>query len=164
MKSTINVINELVVKVSVALQKNQWKLATVESITGGGLSYFITSLSGSSDWFDCGIITYSNTAKIELLDVKAKTIESCGAVSKEVACAMAEGALIHSHANISVAITGIAGPKGGTPQKPVGTVWMAWSRLNTPTASHLYSFSGDREAIRLASILKALEKLLDFIP
>ncbi len=100
-------------------------LVTAESCTGGGLSQAITSIPGSSEWFERGYVTYSNEAKQELLDVRAETLARYGTVSEEVVSEMAEGALRHSRAHISVAVTGIAGPEGGVPDKPVGTVWLA---------------------------------------
>jgi len=139
------------------LKSAQLKLATAESCTGGGLSFWLTSLAGSSDWFDRGFVTYSDEAKIEILGVDPTTLHKFGAVSEEVAHEMAIGALNQSDANMSVAITGIAGPGGGSQDKPVGTVWIALAKKNkdTPFAKH-FIFSGDREAIRLQTIVEAL--------
>ena len=120
-----------------ALKKNNLSLATAESCTGGGLSYWVTSIGGSSHWFERGFVTYSNEAKVEQLSVNPTTIENYGAVSEQTACEMAEGALANSNADITVSITGIAGPNGGTPEKPVGTVWIAMPRLNSPPKHNL---------------------------
>lgn len=155
----IDDIKRLVLATSEHLPKHQLKLATAESCTGGGLSYWLTSVPGCSAWFDRGFVTYSNEAKIEMLGVDPHIIESFGAVSEETARAMAEGALNHSEANISISITGIAGPDGGSADKPVGTVWIAWAKKDN-TICEPYLFPGDRQAIRLQTIAKALEKLL----
>ncbi len=145
------------------LLKRGWKLATAESCTGGGLGYFITEIPGSSGWLERGFITYSNEAKQTLLDVKITTLDDHGAVSQAVACEMAEGALAHSQAQVSIAITGIAGPDGGSIEKPVGTVWFAWAGVDLETVSEARCFAGDRHAIRLQAIQFALENLLRFI-
>lgn len=157
----IDTVKKLVLETANRLKQGQLTLATAESCTGGGLSYWLTSLPGSSDWFDRGFITYSNTAKIDMLGVAAKTIETFGAVSAQTAKEMAEGALRYSKADISVAITGVAGPTGGTPEKPVGTVWIAWAKKGTASQAQVFLFPGDRQAIRLQAIAQALEKLLD---
>lgn len=142
---------------------NQWKLATAESCTGGGVSEMITSIPGSSDWFERGFVSYSNASKIEMLGVKASTLAQFGAVSEQVAKEMAEGALKNSHAQISLAVTGIAGPDGGTPDKPVGTVWFAWSGQNFPTKTQIQHFDGDRSTVRALSIKFVLEGLSDIL-
>lgn len=154
-------ITELVAEIAQLFKKNQLKLAVAESCTGGGLAYELTSIPGSSEWFERGFVTYSNAAKQEMLGVNAATLEQFGAVSEEVAQEMAEGVLKHSQAHISVAITGIAGPDGGTPQKPVGTVWIAWSGDDFPTTAQLYHLMGDRASIRKQAIHLALEGLLN---
>ena|SRR3990167_1678573 len=141
-----------------ALKKRHWKLVTAESCTGGGMAYWLTAIPGSSEWFDRGFVTYSNAAKIEQLSVSAETIDQFGAVSEATVRAMAEGALKHSQAQLSVAITGMAGPDGGTTQKPVGTVWFAWASAAFATQSQLVTFSGDRETIRQRAIAFALEQ------
>jgi nicotinamide-nucleotide amidase len=109
------------------LTAREWKLATAESCTGGGVAYQLTETAGSSAWFERGFVTYSNLAKVEMLGVKQSTLESFGAVSEQVVRAMAEGALSHSQAQVSIAITGIAGPEGGSKEKPVGSVWFGWA-------------------------------------
>lgn len=156
-------LDELIAQIATSLKNSKLMLATAESCTGGGLSYVLTSFSGSSDWFERGFVTYSNEAKIEMLGVNESTIQREGAVSEFTAREMAEGALKHSHASMSIAITGIAGPNGGSPDKPVGTVWIAWAKLDAATITELFHFPGDREAIRKQSIMKALDKLLYII-
>lgn len=139
--------------------KHNIKIVTAESCTGGGLSYWLTSVPGSSTWFERGFVTYSNAAKTEMLGVDATLIEQYGAVSEEVAKAMAQGAIAHSHANLSIAITGIAGPDGGATEKPVGTVWIAWTTQEKTVATQ-YHFSGERQSIRLQTIVGAMQQLL----
>ena len=136
------------------------RIATAESCTGGLVAGAITAVAGSSDWFDCGFITYSNDAKIGQLAVPPRTIEQFGAVSEETALAMAEGALGASRAQWAVAVTGIAGPAGGTPDKPVGTVCFAWVGPAVAKASRV-RLSGDRANIRRESVRIALEGILD---
>ena len=142
-----------------ALTARAWKLATAESCTGGLIAAACTSLAGSSDWFERGVVTYSNEAKTELLGVPALLIAAHGAVSSEVARAMAEGALVHSTAQIAVAVTGIAGPSGGTPTKPVGTVWVAIGLRGLPAAATLLQLRGDRAAVRRQTVDWALRAL-----
>ncbi len=156
-------MEQLVIEIGEELKKREWKLVTAESCTGGGVAYAITSVSGSSDWFERGLVTYSNLAKEELLGVKSTTLNTFGAVSEQTAQAMAEGALQHSQAQVSVAITGIAGPSGGTANKPVGTVWFAWASIHAKTKTHLETLSGNREAVREQSVHIALKNLLAFI-
>ncbi len=146
-----------------AFKKNNYMLATAESCTGGGLSYWITSISGSSNWFERGFVTYSDDAKIEQLGVSTTTLKSFGAVSEETAREMAEGALLHSLANVAVAITGIAGPEGGTVDKPVGTVWVAYALGQSPTKTQMDIYTGSRNEIREKVIEKALRTLLDLV-
>jgi len=134
-------------------------LATAESCTGGWLGAVLTSIPGSSLWYERGFISYSNMAKREMLGVKTEILARNGAVSEPTARAMAEGALAHSHADMTVAITGIAGPGGGTPEKPVGTVCFAWAARKQPTQSRTERFNGDREGIRRQAIKTALEGL-----
>ncbi len=137
------------------------RLATAESCTGGGLAEVVTSIPGSSAWFERGFVTYSNDAKSEMLGVSAETLRRFGAVSEQCAREMAEGALRHSRADIGVAITGIAGPEGGSADKPVGTVWIAWAGRDRPTVVVLKNFGGDRRAIRAQAVEAALEGLLN---
>ncbi len=134
-------------------------LATAESCTGGLIASACTELSGSSDWFERGFVTYSNAAKSELLGVPAALIEEHGAVSEAVARAMAAGAVVNAHAHWSVAVTGIAGPTGGSADKPVGTVWFGWATPEGVTTEH-QRFDGDRAAVRQATVRHALAGLL----
>ena len=156
-------IKNFVLEISELLIQYKHKLVTAESCTGGGLSYWLTSVPGSSDWFERGFVTYSNMAKMEMLGVSETTLNQYGAVSQETAIAMADGIKHHSHADIGIAITGIAGPDGGTTEKPLGTVWLAFSGKHFKTEAQLYVFTGDRQAIRLAAMAKALEQLLSLI-
>ncbi|MBY0545480.1 MAG: nicotinamide-nucleotide amidohydrolase family protein [Gammaproteobacteria bacterium] len=138
---------------------------TAESCTGGGIAKAITEIPGSSQWFERAFITYSNRAKHEMLGVPEAMLSEVGAVSKEVVCAMATGALEKSPADYSVAISGIAGPDGGSPLKPVGLVWMAWAARTTGVlAARSFIFSGDRHAIREQAIEQALSEWLDLLP
>ena len=143
-----------------ALRARGLKLATAESCTGGLIAAACTAVAGSSDWFERGFVTYSNDAKTELLGVDAALIATHGAVSEEVARAMAEGALLHSRAQLSVAVTGIAGPGGATKGKPVGTVWLALAQRGGATHSELLQFGGDRAAVREQTVHHALACLL----
>ena len=153
--------DERVARLATALQARGWRLATAESCTGGLIAAACTALAGSSTWFERGFVTYSNEAKTELLGVPAGLIAAQGAVSEAVARAMAEGALAHAHAEIAVAVTGIAGPGGGSPGKPVGTVWMAWAWRAAPGTVHTHTrllrLSGDRHAVRAATVNEALD-------
>ena len=141
----------------------KWMLVTAESCTGGLIAAHCTELSGSSAWFERGFVTYSNEAKAELLGVPADLIAQEGAVSEAVARAMALGACYSSHAQVSVAVTGIAGPTGGSAEKPVGTVWLAWCVGGIAHAEKRL-FSGDRTQIRAATVHAALEGLLQRLP
>jgi len=141
------------------LLEKGWKLVIAESCTGGGLGEQITSISGSSKWFDRGFITYSNQAKIEMLGVSPQTLEENGAVSEETVLEMAAGALKQSSAQLSIAISGIAGPDGGTPDKPVGTVWIGWATAKNARAEK-YLLNGDRQAIRRQAIEISLKGIL----
>lgn len=138
-------------------------LATAESCTGGGLAQVLTAIPGSSLWFERGFVSYSNLAKREMLGVRTDTLARHGAVSEAVARAMAEGALSHSHADLAVAITGIAGPGGGTEAKPVGTVCFAWARRKQDSRSTTLHFPGDRAAVRRLSMAAAMEGLQGYV-
>ncbi len=144
------------------LHERQWMMATAESCTGGMIAAACTDLVGSSEWFDRGVVTYSNEAKVELLGVDAQLIATNGAVSEVVARAMAFGAVRHSHARVSVAVTGIAGPGGATPGKPVGTVWFAWM-VDGRLSSETRRFDGDRAAVRRQAVGHALHRLVERI-
>ncbi len=151
----------VVVALAAALRARGWKIATAESCTGGLIAAACTAVAGSSDWFERGFVTYSNEAKVELLGVAQTLIQAHGAVSAEVARAMAEGALRYSHAQLAVAVTGIAGPGGATPGKPVGTVWLALARAGSAAQVELLTLAGDRAAIREHTVLHALKRLLE---
>jgi nicotinamide-nucleotide amidase len=156
------VLEQLAVKAGDRLRKGQLLLATGESCTGGMVAAAITDISGSSQWFERGFVTYSNQAKIDMLGVPAELLHKHGAVSEAVAKAMAEGALLNSRAQVSLAITGIAGPGGGTPDKLVGMVCFAWSnRLTTLTETQY--FKGDRTRVRVQAAQHALRGLLKLL-
>ena len=145
-----------------ALQARALLLATAESCTGGGVAQAVTDVDGSSAWFERGSVTYSNGAKSSMLGVPAELIAAHGAVSEEVAAAMAQGALAHSSAQVAVSTTGIAGPTGGVPGKPVGTVCFAWAMAGRVQTQRLV-FAGDRQAVRAQAVTHALQELLRFI-
>jgi nicotinamide-nucleotide amidase len=136
------------------------RLVTAESCTGGGLAYCLTEIPGSSRWFERGFVTYSNAAKEALLGVRAETLRRWGAVSEATVEEMAAGALHASDAQVAIAISGVAGPDGGTPEKPVGTVCLAWQRQGRPPVTCTLRFAGDRRAVRVQSIEEALRGLL----
>ena len=142
-----------------ALKARQWRLASAESCTGGLIAAACTTLAGSSDWFERGVVSYSNESKVELLGVPERLLKRHGAVSAEIARAMAEGMLQRSLAQIAVAVTGIAGPTGGTPAKPVGTVWMAIAMEGGASEAQLLQLQGDREAVRRQTVEHALRAL-----
>ncbi|WP_371327036.1 CinA family protein [Polaromonas sp. YR568] len=144
------------------LQNKRWLLATAESCTGGMISAACTDLTGSSAWFERGFVTYSNEAKTELLGVDAALIRQHGAVSEEVARAMAAGAVDRSRAQVSVAVTGVAGPTGGSAAKPVGTVWFGF-KVGEQLSSEMRRFDGDRAAVRSATVQHALQRLLELL-
>ncbi len=145
-----------------ALLARNWRLAAAESCTGGMIAAACTDLSGSSQWFDRGFVTYSNEAKQEMLGVDPALIARHGAVSEVVARAMAFGAVRHAHAQASVAVTGVAGPTGGSPEKPVGTVWFAF-QVDGRLSSEMRRFEGDRATVRSAAVEHALRRLLALI-
>lgn len=153
----------LAVQVGRAVQRHGMMLATAESCTGGWVAQVVTAIAGSSQWFERGFVTYSNLAKQEMLGVQADTLQRYGAVSEPTVCGMAEGALKYSQAQISVAVSGIAGPGGATVDKPVGTVCLAWARLDHVTRSSTMHFLGDREAVRHAAVMAALRGVLEMI-
>ena len=155
-------ILDLAARAGRALQAKGWLLATAESCTGGGVAQAITEIAGSSAWFECGFVTYSNAAKTGMLDVPAALIAQWGAVSEEVAAAMAEGALANSDAHVALSTTGIAGPGGAVPGKPVGTICFGWSRGGQTRTERLV-LTGDRHAVREQSVVHALQGLLRFI-
>ena len=139
------------------LRARRWRLVTAESCTGGWLAQALTANAGSSSWFDRGFVTYSNEAKQQSLGVQAATLAAHGAVSAATAAEMATGALRTADADLALAITGIAGPEGGTPDKPIGTVWFAFAVKGQPVATRLRRLDGDRRAVRAAAVAYALE-------
>lgn len=155
----IDQVLDLAEQVGRALQTKGWLLTTAESCTGGGVSQAITEIAGSSEWFDCGFVTYSNASKTELLDISEALIAQHGAVSEEIAAAMAESALANSDAHVALSTTGIAGPGGAVPGKPVGTVCFGWT-LGHQTHTERLVFHGDRRAIREQTIIHSLQGLL----
>ena len=156
-------IFELAEQVGQALKARALMLVTAESCTGGGIGEAVTMVPGSSAWFERGFITYTNTAKHEMLGVKTETLESNGAVSEQTVKEMVAGALANSHAQVAVAVSGTAGPAGGTPEKPVGTVCLAWALRNGEPAAETRHFAGDREVVRRQSVERALAGLLALI-
>jgi nicotinamide-nucleotide amidase len=150
-------LEDLAAELGRALERSRLQLATAESCTGGWVARVLTAVPGSSNWFERGFVTYSNAAKTEMLDVSADILTRHGAVSEPAVCAMAEGALARSRAQVAVAITGIAGPTGGTADKPVGTVWFAWVRAGEATRAQCRWFEGDRETVRRQAVAVALD-------
>ena len=168
MKNNIDPQHELARVLAHNLIERGWKIALAESCTGGLVCATLTDLAGSSDWFERGYITYSNDAKTECLDVPAETIQSFGAVSEQVAAAMANGARLKADVNVAVSITGIAGPTGGSPDKPVGTVCFGWSIKqqvgdDVKTITITKQFLGDRQTVREQARDYALLTLLDLL-
>jgi nicotinamide-nucleotide amidase len=156
-------LNQLAVELGEKLRARGWMLATAESCTGGWIGQLITAQPGSSHWYERGFITYANIAKQEMLGVPAATLEAYGAVSEETASAMAAGALKHSHAQATLAISGIAGPGGGTPQKPVGLVCYGWALADGTLLSSTCRLDGDREEIRSRAVAAALRGLIELL-
>ncbi|WP_062536060.1 CinA family protein [Mizugakiibacter sediminis] len=142
--------------VAEALTERGQTIVAAESCTGGWIAKTLTDLPGSSHWFECGVVAYSYEAKEALLGVNPHTLERTGAVSQETAVEMVSGALARFGATVAVAVTGIAGPSGGTPDKPVGTVWIAWKRRGGYARAELFHFGGDREAVRRQTVAQAL--------
>ncbi len=156
-------LHQLAVEVGATLRSRGWMLATAESCTGGWVGQLLTSLPGSSHWYERGFITYANAAKIEMLGVPKTTLATHGAVSEETAAAMAAGALKHSRAQAALAISGIAGPGGGTPQKPVGLVCYGWALADGTLMSSTCRLDGDREEIRSRAVAAALRGLIELV-
>lgn len=152
----------LVEQLSQQLRQKQWHVSTAESCTGGLIAAAITELAGSSDVFECGFVTYSNRAKERQLGVPTAVLAEHGAVSEPVALAMAKGAALNAPADVAVAVTGIAGPGGGSEAKPVGTVWIAWYCQGQMSAQH-FVFAGDRYQVRQATVEQALRGLIEQI-
>lgn len=154
-------LEALAARVADVMPQRALMLASAESCTGGWIAKTLTDLSGSSAWFEAGVVSYSNQAKMSLLGVRKETLERTGAVSEETVLEMASGALNRLNADVAVAVTGIAGPTGGTPQKPVGTVWIGWQRRGGAARARLFHFPGDREAVRRQTVAAALEGVLE---
>jgi len=153
-------LQKLARQLGVAAQASHHTLVTAESCTGGWIAKVLTDIAGSSAWFECGIAAYSYESKQALLGVRPETLEHHGAVSRETVLEMVSGALVHSGATLAVAVTGIAGPSGGMPDKPVGTVWVAWKRRGGYATAEVFHFEGDREAVRRQTVEVALQGLL----
>ncbi|MEO8743047.1 MAG: CinA family protein [Lysobacteraceae bacterium] len=156
-------LDTLAQRVGQALKSHYLMLVTAESCTGGWIAKTVTDIAGSSEWFDCGLAVYSYEAKQALLGVRPQTLEVHGAVSRETVLEMVSGALVHSGGNIAVAVTGIAGPGGGTTDKPVGTVWIGWKRRGGYPRAEAFHFDGNREAVRRQTVAAALQGLLELI-
>jgi nicotinamide-nucleotide amidase len=154
---------KLALQVGTVLKHRGFKLTVAESCTGGWIAKCITDVAGSSAWFDRGFVTYSNLAKMEMLGVRAETLVQHGAVSEETVREMVAGALERSQAQVAVAVSGIAGPSGGTPDKPVGLVWLAWQVKGLPCRTRVLKFSGDREDVRCQAVRAALAGVLDVL-
>jgi nicotinamide-nucleotide amidase len=155
--------HSLIEAIATALQTKGWSLSTAESCTGGGIAAACTDLAGSSQWFERGFVTYSNAAKQEMLGVQAETLAEQGAVSEAVVAEMVQGALAHSRAQVALAVSGIAGPAGGTPEKPVGTVCFAWQVEGRDPLVCTEHLAGDRAAVRAQSVERALRGVLDVV-
>ena len=153
-------LHTLAETLGVRLRDTHHRLVTAESCTGGWIAKAVTDIAGSSDWFDCGMAAYSYEAKQALLGVRPETLEVHGAVSRETVIEMVSGALVNSGASIAVAVTGIAGPGGGTEDKPVGTVWIAWKRRGGYPKAEAFHFAGDREAVRRQTVAASLQGML----
>lgn len=156
-------LHGLAAQVGGQLLGRRLKLATAESCTGGWVAKVVTEVSGSSDWFDAAFVAYSYEAKEAMLGVDRRILERFGAVSEEAVLEMVRGALSRSRANVALAITGIAGPTGGTSDKPVGTVWLAWGFGHHPPRARVFHFDGDRDAVRRATVRAAFEGLLELL-
>jgi nicotinamide-nucleotide amidase len=154
-------LDELSAAVGAALSARGWMMATAESCTGGGIATAVTATAGSSAWFDRGFVTYSNAAKTEMLGVAPATLATCGAVSEATVLEMARGALARSQAQVAVAVSGIAGPGGGSSEKPVGLVCLAWATVDQPAQAVTRHFAGDRAAIRLQTVIAALHGVIE---
>ncbi|MCC7411315.1 MAG: CinA family protein [Gammaproteobacteria bacterium] len=153
-------MDDIAQRLGAALERAGLRLVTAESCTGGWIAKRVTDVAGSSAWFERGFVSYSDASKRDLLGVRAETLASHGAVSRETALEMVAGALQRSPADVAVAVTGIAGPGGGSADKPVGTVWIAWMRRDAPALTELRRFGGDRENVRRATVRAALDGLL----
>jgi nicotinamide-nucleotide amidase len=156
-------LSELALRLGEALRARELTIATAESCTGGWIAQAITSVPGSSQWFERGFVTYSNRAKQEMLGVREATLAAHGAVSEETVSEMAEGALRHSRAQVVLAISGIAGPGGGVLDKPVGTVCLAWAGVGVATRTRTEHYAGGRQEVRRAAVAAALAGVLEML-
>ena len=154
-------LDALAREVGERLRASRDMLVTAESCTGGWIAKTVTGIAGSSDWFDCGMVAYSYEAKQALLGVRPQTLETHGAVSRECVVEMVSGALSHSGGTVAVAVTGIAGPGGGSDDNPVGTVWIGWKRRGGYASAEVFHFDGDRDAVRRQTVGAALRGILD---
>lgn len=161
--SALSVFEPVVHELARALRRHSWRVATAESCTGGLLAAACTAVAGSSEWFDRGFVTYSNEAKTDMLGVPAELIARHGAVSAEVACAMAQAAMLRASAQLAVSVTGIAGPGGGLPGKPVGTVWIALATVQGGAQAECLALAGDRAAVREQTVAHVLQRLLQHV-
>ncbi|MGV8959152.1 MAG: CinA family protein [Stenotrophomonas sp.] len=152
-------LDQLAERLGERLRAGRDRVATAESCTGGWIAKAMTGVPGSSDWFDSGMVAYSYEAKQALLGVRPQTLETQGAVSRETVLEMVSGALVNSGASVAVAVTGIAGPGGGSADKPVGTVWIGWKRRGGYTHAEVFHFDGDRDAVRRQTVTRALQGL-----
>ncbi|QWP74777.1 CinA family protein [Lysobacter sp. K5869] len=152
-------LQTLAARIGETARRNHHMLVTAESCTGGWIAKTLTDIAGSSAWFGCGLVAYSYEAKQALLSVRPQTLEQHGAVSRETVIEMVSGALANTGATLAVAVTGIAGPGGGTEDKPVGTVWVAWKRRGGYPRAEAFRFDGDREAVRRQTVAAALQGL-----
>ena len=160
---TDRVLHDLAQTIAAVFAQRGATLVTAESCTGGWIAKTLTDIAGSSSWFECGVVAYSYEAKEALLGVRPETLEQHGAVSRETAIEMVSGALARFGATVAVAVTGIAGPTGGMPDKPVGTVWIGWKRRGGYAQTELFHFDGDREAVRrqtVAAALRGVQRIL----
>jgi nicotinamide-nucleotide amidase len=162
-ESSDSALQHLAEQLGQRLKAEHLTLCTAESCTGGWIAKILTDIAGSSGWFDCGMAAYSYEAKQALLRVRSETLMEYGAVSKETVLEMVSGALITSSASLAVAVTGIAGPGGGLPGKPVGTVWVAWKRRGHYPIAEVFHFDGDREAVRRQTVAVALQGLMKLV-
>lgn len=156
-------MEQLAAQVGAALRAHGMLLATAESCTGGGVATAVTEIAGSSAWFDRSFVTYSNQAKVDMLGVSPDTLARFGAVSEAAVREMVAGALCHSQAQLALAISGIAGPGGGTPEKPVGTVWFAWATNDGVSVARLHRLAGNRAEIRAQAVRIALQGVLELL-
>ena len=154
---------DLALRAGRALKAQGLMLASAESCTGGWVGQCVTMVSGSSEWFERGFVTYTNLAKTEMLGVRPATLDTHGAVSEQTVREMVEGALAGSHAQVALAVSGVAGPTGGTPQKPVGLVCIGWGVRGGERRSATFNFGGDRDAVRRQAVIAALDGLLELV-